>query len=90
MTAKTPPIEVNRTPTKDQLGSAFRSLLMGLGTWAVGRGYLEADTATGIVTILLVAVPFLYGQWKIRTRGLQLAHVAASPKVPAAVARFKS
>jgi hypothetical protein len=85
----TQPILVNATPTSDQLYAAVRQIGMAVGAWAIGKGYLQADTATALGTIALVAVPFVYGQLKTRLRAQQLATVASSPKVPDSVASIK-
>lgn len=59
------------SPTLDQVTAAARQLALALGGWAVGRGYLEADTVTAIATVAVIAAPFLYGQWKTRMRAKQ-------------------
>ncbi len=49
-----------------QLNAALRQIGIAAGGWAIGRGYLDTDTATAIGTILLVVVPFVWGQIKTR------------------------
>lgn len=87
MSETTPPIVVNESPLPDNITAGLRQVLLALGAWAAGRGYLEADTATAIVTVALVVIPFAYGQYKTWARASQLATVAAH--VPDSVAVTK-
>lgn len=85
----TKPILVNPTPTPDQAWSALRSAGIAVGAWAIGRGYLQADTASALGAILLVVVPFVIGQLKTRRRAQELVTVASSRRVPDSVATIK-
>lgn len=62
---------VHGSPTLDQVTAAARQLALAVGGWAVGRGYLEADTVTALATVAVIVAPFLYGQWKTRMRAKQ-------------------
>lgn len=76
MSETTQPIVVNESPIPDNIMAGMRQILLAAGAWAAGRGYLEGDTATALATILLVIVPFAYGQYKTWVRGGQLAFLA--------------
>lgn len=67
------------SPTLDQAAAAVRQILLAVGGWAVGRGYLEADTVAAIGTVALIVVPLVYGQWRTRLRSKQ-AHGLARLK----------
>lgn len=59
------------SPTLDQAAAAVRQILLAVGGWAVGRGYLEADTLAAIITVALIVGPLVYGQWRTRVRSMQ-------------------
>lgn len=59
------------SPTLDQVAAASRQIALAVGGWAVGRGYLEADTVTAVATVAVIVGPFLYGQWRTRLRSKQ-------------------
>ncbi|SCW77839.1 hypothetical protein SAMN02927924_02835 [Sphingobium faniae] len=54
--------EVNAT----QLAAAVRQIALAVGGYAIGRGWLEEDTLTAIVTVAVIAVPFVWGQFRTR------------------------
>ena len=54
--------------TQTQLAAAVRQIALAVGGYAVGKGWLEDDTVTAIVTIAVILVPFIWGQ--IKTRNL--------------------
>ena len=83
------PVEVSPSATGDQLSSALRSLLVAAGAYASGMGWIPADVAGALVTVIWLGVPFVWGQIKVRTRHDQLLTVAADPRVPDSVARVK-
>ncbi|WP_257540694.1 hypothetical protein [Sphingobium sp. CFD-1] len=56
--------DVNAT----QLAAAVRQIALAVGGYAIGRGWLEEDTLTAIITVAVIAVPFIWGQ--VRTRKL--------------------
>lgn len=82
-------VQVNANSLPDQFWTGVRQIATVVGAWAVGKGYLQADTASALGAILLVAVPIAYGQWKTYLRATQLATIASSPSVPDAVAQIK-
>lgn len=83
---ETPPI-VAPNPATDQAWSALRQIAIAAGGWAIGRGYLEADTAAAIGTVLLLATPVIYGQWQTRHRAKQLGAIRDDPRVPSSVVK---
>lgn len=52
--------------TNIQLAAAVRQIALAIGGYAIGRGWLEEDTLTAIVTVAVIAVPFVWGQIKTR------------------------
>jgi hypothetical protein len=70
-----------------QVTSAARTVLGWLGVWLLSRGYLDENSwaslsgaIMGILSAVLVIVPFVYGIWVRRTAGL-VATVAKLPEV---------
>lgn len=54
--------------TTIQIAAAIRQIALALGGYAIGRGWLEEDTLTAIITVLVIVVPLVWGQ--IRTKRL--------------------
>ncbi len=79
-TNETPPI-IAPNPTVDQAWAALRQILLALGGWAIGRGYLKEDTALAIGTILMIGIPFVYGQWQTIHRAKQIVAIKHDPRV---------
>jgi hypothetical protein len=52
--------------TKVQAVAAVRQVALLVGGWAVGRGYLDDDTLTMLVTIAVIVVPLIWGQSSTR------------------------
>lgn len=57
-------IEVRENPALEQFTAALRQVMLAVGGWAVGRGYLAGDTLVAIGTVAALVGPFLYGQFK--------------------------
>jgi len=55
--------DVTQTP----LVAAVPQNALVAGGFAVGKGWLDNDTATAITTIAVILVPFVWGQMKTRT-----------------------
>ncbi len=53
--------------TQVQAVAAIRQIALVAGGFAVGRGWLAADTLTAITTIAVLIVPFVWGQIKTRS-----------------------
>lgn len=51
---------------KAQLSAAARQIVLALGGFAAGRGWLEGDTVTALATVAAILVPLLYGQMATR------------------------
>ena len=80
-------IEVEKTPFGTAIWSLVRQIALILGGWAIGRGYLEHDTALALGSIGTILFPLVYGQvkgWKLHKHLLELARY-----VPDTVARVK-
>jgi len=81
------PIVVNSNPAPDAIWAAARQILLVIGGWAVGRGYLEDDTLSGIVTVVVIVGPLIYGQIKGLRNHAKL--VTAAEAAPSSVANVK-
>jgi hypothetical protein len=57
-------IAVNDSAVPGNVASAFRSIIMVGGAWAVGKGYIGTDTLNTIIGMGMIVLPFAYGQWK--------------------------
>ena len=57
-------ITVRENPALEQFTAGFRQVLLVVGGWAVGKGYLESDTVAMIGTLAVILGPLLYGQIK--------------------------
>ncbi|ACL57558.1 hypothetical protein [Methylobacterium nodulans] len=62
----------------EQLTSLLRTLLQVAGGIAVGRGWIDADTATALTGAILTILVTLWGLYARRNAAL----VAAAAKVP--------
>lgn len=49
-----------------QFSAAFRQIALAVGGYAVGRGWLEDDTVSALVTIAALIIPFVWGQVSTR------------------------
>lgn len=73
------PIIVNESAVPGALTSAVRQIALVGGGWAVGRGYLDSDTLSALVTIGVIVGPFIYGQikgWRNHQRLVKAAGAA--------------
>lgn len=52
--------------TVEQAVAAVRQIALVAGGWAIGRGYLQQDTLTAIITLAGIALPLVWGQAKTR------------------------
>lgn len=52
--------------TTTQAIAAGRQIALAIGGYAVGRGWLEEDTLSAIVTVFVLLVPFIWGQMSTR------------------------
>lgn len=57
-------VTVNENPAPAQFAAALRQVMLAVGGWAIGRGYLQADTLAAIGTVAMLLGPFVYGQIK--------------------------
>ncbi len=90
MTNLTPapePVVVSESPLNDQLGNALRAFLIALSAYASGKGWIPADIGGAAVGLVMVGVPFVWGQLKTRSTHAKLLAVASDVRVPDEVAR---
>lgn len=74
-------VVVRENPALEQFTAALRQIMLVVGGWAVGKGFLATDTLAAIATVATILAPFLYGQWKGFTAHRKLVTlVAASDK----------
>jgi hypothetical protein len=85
-----PQIEVNASPLADQLWAAVRQVAPPVMAFALGRHWLSGDIATLLGVAGAVVWPIVAGQLHTRHRAVQLANIAADPRVPDAVAKIAS
>jgi len=57
-------ISVTDSALPGNLAAGARQVLLAVGGWAVGKGYLDNSTLAMLATVSAVLGPFLYGQWK--------------------------
>ena len=98
---ETPQIVVNPTPARDQAAAAIRTVLLVLSVVTALSGiiarrsliefiaYMQSQDFLTVLSLVIGAGTFVWGQWKTRHRAKQLATIAADPRVPDAVARVK-
>jgi uncharacterized membrane protein len=71
-------IEVNSTAAPEQLASTLRAFLIALGGYRVGKGWVDAGLVSAAVPLLLVGVPYVWNQLKIRRTNEKMQTLAAS------------
>lgn len=72
-------ITVTESVVPGAITSLARQIGLVVGGWAVGKGYLDNDTATMLGTLGLIALPLVYGQaknWMTHRKLVALANVA--------------
>lgn len=80
-------IEIPNKATAAQLGVALRALLVALGGYAVGKGWLTSDLADALVAVGLIIGPMIYAQ--VRAHFDHKNKVAMADALPDSVARVK-
>lgn len=82
----TPPIEVSGTTLPTALAAALRYLITILGTYAIGKGWVDAENIEGIATLIVTIATVAYGLYRTRTAKKQLIITAeAAPNSVATV-----
>jgi hypothetical protein len=79
------PIEVDAGTVP--VAAAVRYIIAMLGTFAVGRGWVDADNVDGIVTVIITLGTVGYGLWRTHRRKADL--VTAASAAPDNVAIIK-
>lgn len=57
-----------QSPIPEQVASTFRTFLVAVGSYMAGKGWVDNGLAMATVPMLLVGVPFVWNQLKIRRR----------------------
>lgn len=83
------PIEAHASPLPDQLWALVRQVVPPVVTFAVGKGWLDNDTAAMLGAVGVAVWAFVAGQLKTRRRAIELARIAGSNEVPSHVARLR-
>lgn len=63
---ETPPVVVSASGASDQLASGFRSLIVALGAYGVGKGWFDGELVAAVVPFLMIVGPIAWGQLKAR------------------------
>lgn len=82
-----PQITVAASPLADMYASGARAAVLAVTAFALGRGWIAGDMATVITTLVGIIAPIVMSQLKTRHRAVQLANIAADPRVPNEVVR---
>lgn len=69
-------MDVNVSPTPDQVGAAIRQGVLVLGGAIAGTGAAQHETVPAVAGLVGALAAFLYGQYKTRKRAKQLATLA--------------
>jgi len=83
-----PQIAVNADPMWDQLQAGVRQVVPIVIAFAMGRHWIEGDTATLLGAVIGFGV-IIAGQLHTRHRAKQLASIASDSRTPDAVAIIK-
>lgn len=79
------PVVVKDSAAPAQFMTALRSLLLALGSYAVGRGWIDDGLLQAIIPVALVVGPVLWAQFSTRKKQAQL--VTLANRVPDNVAK---
>lgn len=80
------PIIVSGMTLPTVAAAALRYLIVTGGTFAVAKGWVDADNIEGIGTLVVTVATVLYGLWRTRETKSQLITTAeASPNYVAVV-----
>jgi hypothetical protein len=81
------PITVNGTTLPAVAAAGLRYLIATAGTYAVAKGWVDANNIEGIATILITAATVLYGLY--RTRSKQAELITTAEAAPDRVAKVQ-
>jgi len=81
------PIEISGMTLPATLAALLRYLLATVGSFAVGRGWIPAESVEGIITMIIVIATVAFGLWKTRQKQAQL--ITAGEHAPNSVAVVK-
>jgi len=78
-TSEKAPIEVNASAVPEQVSSAFRTLLVAVGGYMAGRGWIDGNIAAALVPVIVIGVPFAWGQLRLfKVHGERVVMAAAA------------
>lgn len=85
------PVVVNGNPVPAQIMTALQYIISTGGAFAIGKGWLTADTLSTVGGILLWVAPIVYGIWKTGFNAKKLLTVIFDSRttVPSSVAQVK-
>ena len=87
MDAAQMPITVSASATGDQFAAGLRALLIAIGGYMAGKGWIDANIATAAVPVLLIVLPALWAQ--VSARYFHAQRVTLASAAPDAVATVK-
>lgn len=74
------PITVPESAVGGQLGQATRILLVAIGGYMAGKGWIDANIASAAIPVILIAGPLAWGQFRLlRTHAERVTMADASP-----------
>lgn len=87
---ETPPIVVNDSPLPDQLWAGVRQIAPAITAFALGKGWLDNETATLQAAVIGIVWPIVAGQMKTRRRAKQLANLGRDARCADAIITTKA
>jgi hypothetical protein len=82
------PISVNESALPDQAGAAIRTLLVAVGGYMAGKGWIDANIVAALVPVIMIVGPLVWGQLRVlRTHAERVTMADAAPSTVANVAR---
>ncbi len=85
-----PQIQANSSPLPDQAGAAIRTLLVAVGGFMAGKGWIDANIVAATVPVVMIIGPGIWSQIKARTHSQQMKGLALDPRVPDAAVTLKA
>lgn len=81
------PIVVNGTTLPTVLAAGLRYLIATGGTFAVAKGWVDAESLPGIATVIVTIATVAYGLWRTHTKQAEL--ITTAEAAPDRVAQVK-
>jgi len=81
------PIQVNQSAIPEQAGAVIRTLLVAVGGYMAGKGWIDSNIAAALVPAVMVLGPMLWSQLRVlKTHGQR---VTLANYAPDSVAQVK-